>query len=1175
MTPLRSFLFIFLLIDPRCRAFVQFRIPSRHEHCPAHPLYHRHPLQVSASLEDPPFNRCDEVSSLTIKLRQYSSSIQKADDATCMKPVRSFKRFIDGSSIVEMEDGLGDALCSSLIRSFRSCGQAGDYRMILALLKSAVTFVRGQPMLSPRVFGEAIDALSRTTASVSKLKQVWKLVQSSSGVLTEPVGAFELNVMLKALGHANKVHAALSLYRTTDDIEGDAFTASTLLNMLTASIRDNQGIADDWTADTPCWQYQEGMQVLRDFSNHLNNHVISSALKLNERSSQVFFESGRRHNGAKAALSLLGYMTAHKVTPDLVTCTLVLSAFDKHHEWKAAVAMLTSMQDETSYLPSPNVYAFSSVISACARCHEYNEAVQLLEQMRKGPTKPNTWVYNAVLSACVSPSKKNRNERIEMALQLLKDMERDAEEHGLETAPDTVSYNTALAAMEGVGSVFRDDKGRRVCEFSEASERDGAWVLTESLIPEMLEEMRSKRIPRDALTYHNAIKASKTNSGAIFDLLHDATSELRKKSSSLTGRAGDGLIFVYNAALSTLAQRGEMDLIVRGFRMMREAEIKPNHESVMHLVLALGRSRNSRNITTLLQALKGNQAAASVLRDLFGIDLSMVTGKSKHLEQLYAVAISSCLIAGDVESATSVLNLMKENGIAPSQSTMKEIAFAYTKLAVESASHQSSLQRRHNKYGKPSHVTRVAEQDARTHARRAGSIAQELRDPSPQLMAAVSSAYAVTGLFEEARIILQSLHEAVLNEQMDSNVLSRGEQDIVDVLPRLHRSLLKICAGCGNATSAFWYVEDIQSFANAVSDDSDEVRLADTPLVPDFSDPTECRDATLLWFNRTHTDTARKAGMSGEDWKLLLIAASKSGDWGLCLNTLQFLRPFLEATRPRRRRQNEEKLSRRYRKLARALTSSVLCFEARDQFAWAVRAIDDWIEWSGRRPPKEAVLTSIRILAKQGRGEEVTTLIQQVLQVKASASDSKAAAKHSYEEIIYIGAVTHLHNNGLTEEADELYLQAISSKHLPFSITTGKDGQHELDLHGMNVAIANSAVRIAFQQDMLQSETSSDLIIVTGRGMNSFYQMRPVIRPEIQRMLTEEFYPPLNTASMPGNMGALLVPAEDIQAWTIHQRQQRGVKMLAVADALKSLSSNILQRSFLKLSIGSKGSEGA
>ena len=1183
------YLALLVLVDPRCTvAFVPSfsqRIPSQRtttttqlqEGYAVSSRTTRLSTLRKAGSEALKFDSSPEV---TVQLRQYSSGIQRAssDVSVAMKPVRSLKRYIDstggakGVVLQENQTELGATLSSALIRSFRTCGEAGDYRMIASLLQAATHFCQELPLLSARVFGEALEALSRTDASISKLKQVWKLAEDHSKTLTEPLGAFELNVMLKALGGKKKITAARDLYRSTN-IVGDAFTATTLFNLLASSISDDQVVADDWTVDdkSPCWQYEEGMQILRD-TNDLNNHVFSSALKLNERASQVFCQPGRRHNGAKAALSLLGSMKATNVAPDLVTCTHVLSTFDKHKEWKAAVVMLNSMEGDSTvdswHLPAPNEYAYSAAISACARCNQFDEAIRLLERMKRSSVKPNTWIYNAVLSACVSPSKRNRNARIEMALSLLGDMQRDCEGGNFETAPDTVTYNTALAVMEGMGIVFRDEKGRTVCEFSVSEE--GAWVPSENLISEILQEMRSKGIPRDALTYHNAIKASKSNSGAIFEFLEEATKELVTQThSSLTGRAGHGLAFVFNAALSAFANRGDMELMVRAFDMMRTQGIAANRESIMQLVVALGRSRNSRNIMTLLETLRGNQAASDDLGQLFGIDLSVVIrGESKELEQLYAVSISSCLVANDIESATSVLNLMKENGMAPSQSTMKDIAFAYTRLAVEEASHQSTRRRKQAKYGISPALEVDAGQDGTSQAERAGSIVRELKDPTPQLMSAVASAYAVTGSFEEARSILQNLHQAALDEQRDSKLLSRGEQEIIDVLPRLHRSLLKICASNGNIRTAYWFVEDIQNFSNSLSSSSNEICLADTPLVPDISDPAECSDTNLLWFNRTHTDTARKTGMAGEDWKLLLISASKAGDWKLCINTLQFLRPFLEANHPRRAiRSNADNLSRKYRKLARALTASVLCFEERGQSAWAVRAVDDWINWSGRRPPKEAVLASIRILASQGRGTEVSSLIQQVLQVKASTSDSREQAQHSYEEILYIGAITHLHSNGLYEDADELYLQAITNKHLPFSVATaGKDGHQHLDLHGMNVAIANSAVRIAFQQDVLQSEAGADLVIVTGRGVNSFYQMRPILRPEIQRLLIEEFYPPLTTSSMPGNMGAIRVPAEDIQAWATHQRQQKGVKMLALADALKNLSGGLLKQS-LKLTV--------
>ena len=65
-------------------------------------------------------------------------------------------------------------------------------------------------------------------------------------------------------------------------------------------------------------------------------------------------------------------------------------------------------------------------------------------------------------------------------------------------------------------------------------------------------------------------------------------------------------------------------------------------------------------------------------------------------------------------------------------------------------------------------------------------------------------------------------------------------------------------------------------------------------------------------------------------------------------------------------------------------------------------------------------------------------------------------------------------------------------------------------------------------------------------------------------MLLEEFYPPLNTFSVPNNTGALIVPSGDINAWQAHQRKQTGARMLAVAAVLKD---NLTSVSKLRLGI--------
>ena len=60
-------------------------------------------------------------------------------------------------------------------------------------------------------------------------------------------------------------------------------------------------------------------------------------------------------------------------------------------------------------------------------------------------------------------------------------------------------------------------------------------------------------------------------------------------------------------------------------------------------------------------------------------------------------------------------------------------------------------------------------------------------------------------------------------------------------------------------------------------------------------------------------------------------------------------------------------------------------------------------------------------------------------------------------------------------------------------------------------------------------------------------------------MLVEEFYPPVSSSSIPGNMGALRVPASDIQAWLQHQHRAKGARMLALAAVLRKLSTDVVK----------------
>ena len=176
-----------------------------------------------------------------------------------------------------------------------------------------------------------------------------------------------------------------------------------------------------------------------------------------------------------------------------------------------------------------------------------------------------------------------------------------------------------------------------------------------------------------------------------------------------------------------------------------------------------------------------------------------------------------------------------------------------------------------------------------------------------------------------------------------------------------------------------------------------------------------------------------------------------------------------------------------------------------------------------------------------------------------------------------------LHKNAYYDFADDLYLRAVSKGCLPWPVIHNENKQltfqeidstdiysiHKtdcnepllLDLHGMTVAIAHSAVRTALQKEVQRTLLPSDhqawchdVIIITGKGNNSAHRLRPVLRPEVQRMLTEEFYPPLSTISVPNNIGALQILAKDVDSWLDYQKRQRSARLLAVANLLKSFA---------------------
>ena len=1032
---------------------------------------------------------------------------------------------------------------------------------------------------------------------------------------------------------------------------------------------------------------------------------------------------------------------ADEISPDVITCSVLMNTFDKGRNWKAAVTLLGAMQQQQQSsstrrashqgdvatttagiirdddddddrrrgewsLPYPNTYTYSMAISICARCNQGKMALSLLNRMEEissenvqggvdddddadANVRPNTWVYNAAILACVrgstavddaaadpttaassatmrrsgGKSDDRGGAHLATAFGILGKMERsadrdDVDDNGREGGavgagndatcrPDVVTYNTVLSILdEAAFAALKEESSPRLVGEEKGEGGDDRFIRSllkhdriSDVVIDILDTMEARGIALDAISYYNAIMACRSSrrsasmdAVAIFRRSFSDPKFTRNgsdestglKTRQLKGRAASGAIFIANAALSVASKFGDVNAVSEVLSLLSDANAKLNFQSIVHVIQTLGKVADCEAILAMLICLRGQSFANDILKERYSIDiLANMSDESIPMvgEEIYSAAITSCLKHDALGAADQILLSMKKHGLTLNQRSLKEVISEYCRMAMSSSKEEFKVARMAKRQGtddsrygiiEPMYITSLA------RAKAALAMLKAVDSPPPSLLSSVAKACCAAGLWQDVRSILRRMHRAAIRELRlapggnnddssssfsPSSVVRVKEGGFLDELPRLHRSLLKFCAKGGNITPALNFADDIQFLASqmrvhgralrggaAKAEEQPEWIAVSSRLLMDAPTPDDTPEADFSDAGALSAILDRPIGLTGQDWKLILIAASRGGHWKVCVGTLPFIRPYVKETHPMYARESLtsssrgensrptlERLNRKHDRIARALTAAVLCFEARSQYAWALRAIDDWIEWSGRRPRKEAVASACRILAMRHRGQEVLTLVTKVLDIPPLdySENNDLDDDYTYEKAVYTESINALHKNGLYVEADQLYAEGVAKGHLPWAVINGLDHkQLRLDLHGMSAAVAHAAVRVSLQKEATVLQSSSDgrnmrrardVLIITGRGRRSGERFRPVLRPEVQRMLTEEFYPPLGSSSIPGNMGALLVPSNDIEGWLGHQRKQKGERLLFVADVLRDISSgNRLERALLR-----------
>lgn len=143
----------------------------------------------------------------------------------------------------------------------------------------------------------------------------------------------------------------------------------------------------------------------------------------------------------------------------------------------------------------------------------------------------------------------------------------------------------------------------------------------------------------------------------------------------------------------------------------------------------------------------------------------------------------------------------------------------------------------------------------------------------------------------------------------------------------------------------------------------------------------------------------------------------------------------------------------------------------------------------------------------------------------------------------YSAAITIYHQYGCYPEADSLYRTAVVHGKVPVDFSLFRD-ENLLDLHGLSAPVASAAVRYALgevREEWMRCGPSAvkDLVLISGLGKGSLVRFSPTLRPLVQDMLVEQYYPPIDSVTQPGNAGRVVVARGSLLSWLEGKEAER------------------------------------
>ncbi|XP_018838114.2 pentatricopeptide repeat-containing protein At4g39620, chloroplastic [Juglans regia] len=335
-------------------------------------------------------------------------------------------------------------------------------------------------------------------------------------------------------------------------------------------------------------------------------------------------------------------------------CFLLFEELGKNDKWLQCLEVFRWMQKQRWYVADNGVY--SKLISVMGKKGQIRMAMWLFSEMRNSGCRPDTSVYNALITAHLHSQDKAK--ALGKALGYFEKMK------GIEWCkPNTVTYNILLRAFAQARNVEQVDA--------------------------LFKDLHESIVSPDIYTYNGLMDAYGKNG-----MIREMESVLSRMKSNQCKPD----IITFNLLIDSYGKKQEFDKMEQVFKSLLRSKEKPTLATFNSMIINYGKARLREKAENIFQKMKNMGYTPSFItceslimmyglcdcvsraRDIF--DGMVQSGKEMKVSTLNAMLDVYCMNGLPME-ADMLFKSAKGLGIVPNSSTYKLLYKAYTKANMK------------------------------------------------------------------------------------------------------------------------------------------------------------------------------------------------------------------------------------------------------------------------------------------------------------------------------------------------------------------------------------------------------------------------------------------------------------------------------------------------------------